>query len=222
MINKSIISKVCDVSCVSACERRPGPVFVMIPAGRSPPFFWIGALEASLQWTCVESLRSSYFQRTLIVLATYFKYLQCADTERSRFGIKCLIWVKRPFKRWEMAVLSHTVLVLWCEMIWVLEINTKCLSKFNVKLETWCDFSGFSFQTLSFFAYNELLVLTRSIRRLYADLRVSTSGAAADLGRLLWSLFSFRSVYIVCIWWESNRARKLKTIVTARLIRVLV
>lgn len=28
---------------------------------------------------------------TLIVLATYFKYLPSADTERSRFGIKCFI-----------------------------------------------------------------------------------------------------------------------------------
>lgn len=83
----------------------------------------------------------------LIVLATYFKYLPSADTERSRFGIKCFIYVKRPFKRCSLTLFRAVPFPLTVEIItsdssvlhvcWKSSAWTVCtFLKFNVKLET--------------------------------------------------------------------------------------
>lgn len=120
-----IISKMCLIESESSsalvpslvvCGSEPSrcsghklfAVFVMISAYRGSRSVCLERLETNS--ACVSS---SYFQQTLIVLATHFKYLPCASPKGAGVGIKSFITEKRPFRR----TVSHTLqLFLWGDL----------------------------------------------------------------------------------------------------------
>lgn len=101
------ITRVCGSSADSRCSGHElFAVFVMISAYRDSWSVCLERLETSSE--CVSS---SYFQQTLIVLATLFKYLPCASHKGAGVGIKSFIREEALQK----SSLTHTsaLLFLW-------------------------------------------------------------------------------------------------------------